>query len=404
MHLFLLFDGDPMKKSKRKQIHSATTKSIAAASLNDSAVSVKVPMTDTDLTQAVLEEHLPASVRSLQTVHTIVTSTAGLAIQNDGLVTPSLQEVTAAAGKWGGLVFGILNFIQTPILYIYSRIKNKENPITPSGAATFAYTTTSLVLTVLALLVPAVAPTLGLIGVFIGGIAALTHLFNLIHNYNEAKYLNPLINEKIDEKKEMIAELKAKLTDKSIELERSPIKRIRVLEEIGQELRKNQKELEALISEKKANDKTITDFKNGAMDKSIGLLLACVTIVGAIVSLVFPPAGMIIAGVAALTGAVYGAVRLSQHFYRKYQSLNASNNTANPDSPREENYDELDSTHHMLHLFENRDDNTDESTSILSRSDTSLELERDESAYSSANDSVESSEESMSISSSASFL
>lgn len=376
-----------MKNSKHKQTDAVTTKH-SKAPINTTSLTDKrtqIPVTETDFIQSVLKDHLPTTIDSLSDVQTIVTTTAQLASPR----TTHAQTLTTAAGQWGGLTFGILNFIQIPLLYIYSLITKKKNLITPSDAATFAFTSISLTLTVAALLIPGVAPTLGLLGTFIGSIAALTSLFNLIHNYSEAQYHLSLINDKMAEKKEMIAVLQENLRDKSIELEHYPTQKIKIMEEIQQKLIKHQAELEALIDQKKDLDETISTFKPGAIDKSIGLLLACIGIAGAIISLVFPPVGMIIISVATITGAVYGVTRLSQHIYAKYKNWKASESTTTPHGPSEQNGNEsaLDSTSQMFNLFSKKSSSSLSMTDTSDQSNNDIEVENDESGYSSTNDS-----------------
>ena len=237
------------------------------------------------------------------------------------------EQISLSISSYSGLVMAGVNFMLIPTAYIAGYIVGKPPKVTITRSAQFAYSAALFGLALAGFLIPGVAPILGVVGASLGVSAAVIAVGKLLRDRRIQKDELVSINASIGDKEEAIL--------KSEDKARAYLQQLRDLPQedkeaafnalnqdvalLYEQVQHDSSELEALKLKQKvllAKQHDLGPLK--VLDRSVGVFLASVVIVGAVISLFLPPVGAFILGAAAVTGLGYFVGRVSYPIINKF--------------------------------------------------------------------------------------
>ncbi|WP_454784907.1 hypothetical protein [Legionella sp. WA2024007413] len=253
---------------------------------------------------------------------------AGSAITSMVQIKGHLTHASDAAGN-AFLIIRIVNaafdFIRIPAIYIAAYIANQESPITLSRNARFLYSAVLLGLAITAIAFPPSAPIIALIiSIAALGLSVIT-LAKLYYKRYEIQDKLAQIEKDIDNKKSHIAHLIDDLEQLEAEEKKAKIagqrENIKLIEDNYKtkrhEIKEQLDELQKLYDDQELGKGKLAKLGSQATwDKTAGVAFTSLALIGAIVSLVFPPAGFPIFAVAMSLAAIYIVGRITYPLFK----------------------------------------------------------------------------------------
>ena len=274
---------------------------------------------------------------------------AGSAINHLVMVEGIVNHATTAAAEGFHIIkllTGITDFVVVPIIYFGAYITNQKVPFTLSRNARFVYATVILGLTITALAFPPAAPIIALVTSIAAlglSLITLTKLYykrfeledKLVNTKQqvetEKNRLKSLINylEKLeaDAKK---AKEDGKLEDYKTLESKIESERITIKEQFNS--------LQELLNDQVRCEQKLEKLRTTAVwDKSAGVAFASLALIGAIVSLIAPPAGLGILAVAASLGIAYTVARLTFPLFKSLANKIVNYSTRKSEPTKQDN-------------------------------------------------------------------
>lgn len=222
----------------------------------------------------------------------------------------------------GGIVVAAFDFIRIPLIYLAAYMLDEKIPFKLTNNAKWIYASFLLALTITAVSVPATAPIIAFVAAGTGlGLGVFLLARTLYQRYELGKERKSLKTEIESAQSEMdLIQDKAKQLETMLLDAKEEDHIIAILQEVAlvQEQYNSQKSLlEKLKNRELHVEQKIQNL--GAMrivDKSIGIGLTCISIIGLVVTLFFPPVGLWILTGAAIAGGVYLVGRLSTPLFK----------------------------------------------------------------------------------------
>ncbi|PWY56544.1 hypothetical protein DGG96_05310 [Legionella qingyii] len=253
---------------------------------------------------------------------------AGSTITSMVQIQGHLTHASEAAGS-AFLIIRVVNaaidFIRIPCIYIAAYIANQESPITLSRNARFLYSAVLLGLTITALAFPPSAPIIALVlSIAALGLSVVT-LAKLYYKRYEVKDQLAQIEKDIDIKKNRIAALIDSLEQLEGEAKKAKLEGQREnfnnlkdkIKTERHEIQEQLNELQKLYDNQEIGKEKLAKLGTIAtLDKTAGVAFTSLALIGAIVSLVFPPAGLPIIAAAASLAAIYVIGRVTYPIFK----------------------------------------------------------------------------------------
>ena len=241
------------------------------------------------------------------------------------------EQISLSIASYGGLAMSGVNFMLIPTAYIAGYIVGKPPKVTITRSAQFAYSAVLFGLALAGFLIPGVAPILGVVGASLGVSAAVIAVGKLLRDRRIWKDQLVAINTNIEDKETAIYQLEDEARNYLQQLRDLPLSDLPPEDKAAAFVALNQavvslyeraqhdfSDLEALKLKREVlltKQHDVGPLK--VLDRSVGVFVASVAIVGAIISLVFPPVGAFILGAAAVTGFGYFVGRVSYPVVKK---------------------------------------------------------------------------------------
>ncbi|KTD34745.1 coiled-coil protein [Legionella moravica] len=223
------------------------------------------------------------------------------------------NESIAHGFHYAVLAMAILDFVRIPLIYFAAYLFNEKIPIKMSTNLRWAYSAFLLGLTITALVSPVTAPVIAFVSAGTGLVFGIFLLARTLINQYKLGRERKLLHEEIIKAEEEMKTLQEEAKDLEQQLTASTGDELLAL---------NIKDLEERYNSQKS---LLSDLKNQelhieqkiarvgmmrVLDKSIGIGLTSLSIIGLVVTLFVPPVGGWILAGAAIAGGVYLFARL----------------------------------------------------------------------------------------------
>ncbi|KTC92122.1 hypothetical protein [Legionella cincinnatiensis] len=219
-------------------------------------------------------------------------------IEIEGLVNNATQTAVSAF-QYIKLGTAIIDFFRVPAIYLGAIIAKQEVPFTFTRNARLLYSSVILGLAITAIAFPPAAPIVALVA----GVAALGQsvvtLANLYYKRLETQDKLAQVEEDITQKKEKINFLINELE----KLEKAAaVAKDKDLESLKGQIAKHLNELQGLYDTQEYCKQKLEKLgTTAALDKTVGVGLAALALVGIVTSMIVPPVGI---GILAATGSL----------------------------------------------------------------------------------------------------
>jgi hypothetical protein len=254
------------------------------------------------------------------------------------------NESIAHGFHYAVLVMAALDFVRIPLIYLAAHLLNEKIPFKLSNNARWIYSAFLLGLTITALAAPVTAPVIAFIGAGTGLVFGTFLLARTVYARYQLGKERKLIQGEIakaeelmkllqDEAKELEQKLATSNGDAFIALE---IKGLEERYESQKSLIYELKNKELHIEQKIARVGMMRVF-----DKSIGVGLTSLSIIGLVVTLFFPPLGGWILAGAAIAGGVYLTGRLLTPVVKHLGNWLMNHFKSSKESPESESKEDL---------------------------------------------------------------
>lgn len=205
-----------------------------------------------------------------------------------------------------GMVLSTFDFIRIPAIFFVSWMAGQPAPLKPSKLASWLYSGLALGLGIAALAISGAAPIIGLVASVIGVVASIFLLSRTL-------YLNRQYNNKLHALNEKVATLENRLEEKKQALQTLSNKSTAPSSEETFEMQTLIAEIESLTEAAKPiltqqaimKEKLEKRGTQKIIDKIVATFLSALTVIGTILALMFPVAGLTILTAAALIGGGY---------------------------------------------------------------------------------------------------
>lgn len=279
---------------------------------NKTVVHVEEPLENDGLVLIVLNQ-IPLLNALMKRLNSASSAVSDL-IKKNGIATDAVLNINKV-NPFVGIALNLIDFLQIPLIYLSAYMLGQKSPITLTNNARWLYATVLLALCVIGVLLPVTAPFVAISSAGLGCFAGIFILTKLWQGYAKDKQSYIQLHEKIDNSPYgnlvlLCSEMKnaldnplanrLKIESLSLELE-SSIQQCKVRQHEIQEWLKQINFLEQKMN-----------IESEVLDNSIGIILALTAVAGTVVSLFFPPIGLIILLTAASTGAAYVVTRLAK--------------------------------------------------------------------------------------------
>ena len=310
------------------------------------------PMTKDVLLLIILNE-IPLFNRLLNRLNT-TTAWISKLIKKTGDASTTVLNA-AKVSPFVGIALNIVDFIQIPLIYLAAFALGEKAPISLSNNARWLYAGVLLALCLAAFFIPVAAPFIAIASASLGFLAGVFTLGKLLHEYNADKNSLKKIKEQIN------TGSAGQLDSKVVQLNNArnnPETNIELMdqliidiERLNKECDKQKEDIKTLYEKAYLLEEKL-NLEVDVMDNCIGIALSSSAVVGTVLSLFFPPIGLIILLTTSIAGAAYITGRIIYNHSPALQkepvvTVNLENDT--PDLPRKPAA--KGSTHHLLKKF-----------------------------------------------------
>jgi hypothetical protein len=250
----------------------------------------------------------------------------GNAINTTGRMAAKLAGNDAADQVFmlDSLALFFINFFRIPFIYLTAYWSGKKVPLTLSNNTRWAYSAILLGLAITALAAPVTAPVIAFVSAGFALVGSAIYLRNILLERQklsrEIKLLDlTLVVEErnmlgIQEQAKILEErLNGACDDKSI---RDVCNHIT---ELGKQYEAQKIKIQDLYNKQALYQQLMNEFNFKKIDKAVSVFMASATVIGLVVSLFFPPAGLVILATVAFASTTYIVGRASAPLF---QSLN----------------------------------------------------------------------------------
>ncbi len=262
-----------------------------------------------------LTKKIPLLAGFLQSLKSTGSSITSLLIKTQDSSSQALNSANAGF-QYAALGLSAINFVRIPLIFLFAIIAGEKPPFTLSTGASWAYSALLLGLTITALLVPVAAPY---IAVAIAGISLITSVIslgNMIYQRYKLKHALAKTNDDIQNNEAILDDIQqrariletqlASLNKEDKNYQKSAAEICKKIDKLEQHYLRTKTELQILHDKKLLDEKTLSGIGVTAfLDKGVGIALASLTVIGAVLSLFFPPVGVGILLASAAMGTLY---------------------------------------------------------------------------------------------------
>lgn len=265
--------------------------------------------------------------------------------------TGHVSQPLQAAGSGfhiAGAALSVVDFVRIPAVYLAAFIVGEKVPITLSKTARWLYSGVGVGLALTAILLPVAAPYIGIAGAGMALGVSVISLGNMIYRrYNLKKSLKSTklaIESGVTELKDLASqasELENELGGLDATRDAARIREIdSQLTALAKQSEKKETALQELHDKQAADQAKLKKMGITAfMDKGVAVGLGSLVVIGAIVSLFFPVAGLSILAAAGVIGVSYAAGRfigpIVAPYLKKFGSWVASKFSKEKDNAEE---------------------------------------------------------------------
>ncbi len=253
------------------------------------------------------------------------TGDAPTAVLNSGKASPFI-----------GIALNILDFIQIPLIYLASFALGRKPPITLSNNARWFYAAVLLTLCLVAFAIPPIAPFLAIASAVIGFGASAFILGKLLSGYYQDKQNFKALTEKINNSP--FAELQV-LNAKLEIVCKEDSQNHDLINTLIDDISALKNHCSASIETIKAMNQEahILEIKlsieSDLLDSCVGILLSSAAIAGTVVTLFFPPIGLLLLSATTLAGTAYVISRFVTSYLTELKNKSIQNNHTEDISP-----------------------------------------------------------------------
>lgn len=268
-----------------------------------------------------LTKKIPLLSGLLQSFKSTGSSITSLLIKTQN--NPSQALSSASSGfQYAGLGIAAINFVRIPLVFLFAMIAGEKPPFTLSTGASWAYSALLLGLTLTALLAPVVAPYIAIAIAGVGLVAAVVSLGNMIYQRHKLHQGLTKINEEIKSNEAILDDIQqrsrtletqlASLDKEDKHYKEKAVEICKKIDKLEQRYLNAKTELQTLHDRKLVDEKTLSSMGSAAfIDKGVGIALGSLAVIGAVLSLFFPPVGVGLLVASATIGTLYAIGRIT---------------------------------------------------------------------------------------------
>ena len=233
------------------------------------------------------------------------------------------SESVAKGFHFGAIALAAADFFRIPFIYFAAYLLGEDVPITLNNNARWLYSAFLLALTITAVAVPATAPIIAFVAAGAGLVSGLFLLGKTLYTRYELGRERKQIKSTIEREEGEMRAIQQQAYDLEHQLSSAKDEDISTIYmEIAllQETYKSQKKELGILKNKELHieQKLQQVGMIKVLDKSIGVGLAALTIMGLVVTLFFPPVGAGILTGVAIAGGVYLAARITAPLFKSF--------------------------------------------------------------------------------------
>ena len=262
-----------------------------------------------------LTKKIPLLAGFLQSLKSTGSSITSLLIKTQDSSSQTLQSANAGF-QYAALGLAAINFVRIPLIFLFAAIAGEKPPFTLSNGASWAYSALLLGLTLTALLVPVAAPYIAVAIAGISLITAVVSLGNMIYQRHKLKQVLVATNDNIQKNEAILDDIQqrartfetqlASLNKEDKNYQKKAAEICKKIDKLEQHYLSTKTELQTLHDKKLLDEKTLDGMGVSAfMDKGVAIVLGSLTVIGAVLSLFFPPVGVGILLASAAIGTLY---------------------------------------------------------------------------------------------------
>lgn len=237
------------------------------------------------------------------------------------------SHTIADSFQYAGIAFAALDFIRIPALYLSSWMLGEKSPVTLSKNARWLYAGILLGLAITALAVPAAAAPIALLtGVMGLGVSIFSMAWFFQRRQEVRQELNKINkaikgeNAKLKTLQEQAKEYESKLQEAIKAKNKEVIQEYTAkIEKLHQAFASQKEKLQNLHERKeKYEKKKLKRGMGGLADKTVGVGLSALALIGLVTYLYFPPAGLGILLAGAAIGTLYIVARVTYPLIKNF--------------------------------------------------------------------------------------
>ncbi|WP_133127592.1 hypothetical protein [Legionella nagasakiensis] len=225
------------------------------------------------------------------------------------------------------LVFGVIDFVRIPAIYLSSWMMGESIPVSLSKNARWFYASALIGLAITALAVPVAAMPIALAGAFLGLGVSLLSLGKFYYRKIQLQEELIKVMQELAEKGKVLSSLQKEASETESHLRQAfdegDVEKIKTLSAgvivMQQEFDTLKAQLQILHGHKAVIEKKQLKRRTlGFVDKVIGVGLASLTVIGVVLSLFSPPVGVGILAASAIAGGAYILGRATYPIAKKW--------------------------------------------------------------------------------------
>ncbi len=273
------------------------------------------PLSEDDLAKNVLMK-VSGYARLLEETHRKGQAALNIGVQTTRFYANPTSESVAQGFQLGGLALNGINFLRLPTLYLCAYLLGQKMPLTWVDTMHWNYSGVMLGMAVTCLLVPVAAPILAFVMAGTGLAVSSFFLNRAIKQHYALEGKQEELSEAISIAQETMQSIvdEARLLQEQLlsgydgrALDDDELLQLEVdIGKLKQRYEQQKSTLSALQEEHAYNAQLAEEFSmKNIKRRSVGLALSAIAVIGLVVALFFPPAGVGILTAVALVGAAY---------------------------------------------------------------------------------------------------
>lgn len=260
-------------------------------------------------------KHLPFLTKFLRDMNDVRNAASTLVNMTTDLPTENLEAIKDI--QYVGLALRIVDFIRIPLIYLAAFSIGEKPPFTLANNGRWLYAASLLALGIVALSLPATAPIIAIAAPSVVLSVSLFTLGRLLYDTRQNKKELVQVDEQLNEAQISLVAMqkKASLLEEQLKMaiENKDDALVQQLSIVITHFKQTyddhtSKVIQPLIDRKHILDETIK-IESKMMDHAVGIGFASLTIIGAVTTLFFPPAGL---GILIGTGLASGTYALGK--------------------------------------------------------------------------------------------